>query len=459
MRKITKNLVTLMFIVVLYFGYSAWLGQEAAAHSTEVWYSILDPFKTILLVSLFAMIVPTVKSIFFGTYIGIRRYRAARRDNILFNYESAIDFFTKFNGFVKAGDSKSAKSMLPVFQGLTFKPTFANNYIQDVTDKILVDKSIEMYYQAGEYVLSSIKEMFEKEKKFIRGETNEFLFDIKRGYDYVSFGSKYAINYYWKFENNALTQRQIGWKIFSLEMFKFYVYEIISLFITAIACAIFLPIIAAEIPEWDYGKIAPIVIISMFFIVAIVFHAVSIFAKKHSEFKKRNLIIPAIIYYFLLFILALNIVFGYALIPSITGQNEGSGLQSTFFIFLFSILYVVLSSCLILYVISTLMDAWKNGTMQKGILFEGIIIPMIMWILTAGSRFFGAAISSDGPLQDTIAYLISISIFVLIGYWVVLWITEPLISNLFTMTPKSKNKKQAKQIQAIEMELKEIKKD
>ena len=75
MRLITRNLVTLVFIVLAYFAYSSWVNWLTDNQGNSNLVKILSPFNLIILGMLFAMIIPTFKSIFMSTIIGVRQYK------------------------------------------------------------------------------------------------------------------------------------------------------------------------------------------------------------------------------------------------------------------------------------------------------------------------------------------------------------------------------------------------
>lgn len=393
---------------------------------TSLLYTILIPFKLVLVGGVFAMLIPLTKSIFFGTIIGIKDYVKARQGNILFNYQKTIAFTKNLQEKLRVGDYEEIKVEYAAYNGLAFKPIFLANMMNSIGRALIKESSVKSYVEPCGDIVKSLQEMYGKERKVaIKGRPDEMFFDFKMGYDYTSTGSKYAIQYYKVLETKTSSKNWLAWKLFSLEMFRFFIFMLLAIIPTVIINAIVLPIVGVKDTGNALSFTAPLMIVVIFFLISIILHVSFTFNKKVYRSLRKNMIIPAICYYGLILILALTLSLGINGIKQVGSIIDQGTATSKIWPFFAALGYAILSTCLILYIISTIMDANKsvNG-MTKKILIDGIILPTIAWILSTGFNFVGILAKLDMSLWSGIAFA------VLAGFWIYLSISSFLLNNI-----------------------------
>lgn len=504
MRKITRQLVLLFVVFVIYFGYSAFVDGAALFHITDTidikdaggaviatigkgvtidsaaWngagilyldgafglreglsavlkstgatvqigdyiaglmaptsllYTILTPFKLVLVGGVFAMLVPLTKSIFFGTFIGIKNYIIARRSNILFNYQAAIAFATDMSAKIATGDYEQIKALYGPFNLLKFKPMFLQNMMDEIADTLIREADLKPYIKSSEAIVVGLKEMYEKERQAaIAMRPSEMFFDFKRGYEYISIGSRYCISYYKALETKDNTQIKLGWKLFSLEMYKFYVYMLFSIIPTIILSVIVLPLIGSLGSGAAAQKTAPALIIVSLFVFSIIFHACFTLTKPAYRNMLKTMVTPAVVYYVLILVLSVTFALGVnGLIAIGTIVAPGTAVPKMWSFFA-ALGYTILSTCLILYIIATLMDSNRNPLgMTKKVIIDGMILPAIAWCLSTGLNFVGILVPSFNMGTWS-----GVSLAVLIIFWIYLSISGLLLNNIILPSNKKK---------------------
>ncbi|PPE06125.1 hypothetical protein [Williamsoniiplasma lucivorax] len=401
--------------------------------------TILAPFKLVLVGGVFAMLVPLTKTIFFGTVIGIKSYLKARRSNILFNCQNAIKFANDLHDKLVAGDFEQVKTAYGSYNGLAFKPTYLINMMDEIGDVLIVEGNLKRFIKPCEVVIMSLKEMYEKERiNAMTTKQDEMFFDFKRGYEYTSIGSKYSIAYYKAVETKVDTQSKLAWKLFSLEMFRMYVFLIFAIVPTIAINAVILPLIGALGISGAASNTAPALIIVTWFIITIALHAGFTISKASYKNMRKDLIIPAVSYYSLFIVMAITLAIGIngiiAMGP-ITAPGTSSSMMNIFFSRLGT---AVLSTCLILYVIATLMDANKSPEgMSKKVLIDGVILPIIAWFLSVGINILGIILGMLNVTWNT-DLLSTLSILVLILFWVYLSVSGVLLNNIVIPSRKKR---------------------
>ncbi|ATZ16605.1 hypothetical protein JN01_0182 [Entomoplasma freundtii] len=401
---------------------------------TSLLYTILTPFKLVLVGGVFATLIPLTKSIFFGTFIGIKDYIKNRRANLLFNYQKAINFTVNLKSKLELGDYEQVKAQYGDYGGLAFKPAYLQTMMDEIADTLIRERSLKIFIKPCQIVITSLKEMYEKERRTaISQHPDEMFFDFKMGYDYVSIGSKYSIAYYKSIDTKATTPMRLAWKLFSLEMFRFYIYMLLAIIPTIIINIIIIPLIS-RFGGGDAGSMAaPSTIIVSFFLIAIILHACFTLTKSSYRHMQREIWVPAVIYYLLIIILALTLSLG------INGvQNVGSIVApgtaiSMMWPFFAALGYAILSTCLVLYIIATLMDANRTpGGMTTKLMVDGIILPAIAWLASTGANFIGVLADLNMGLWSGIAFLI------VCVFWIYLSISGLLLNNIVFPSKKQK---------------------
>lgn|GEM_PF-845384 len=174
-------------------------------------YAVLAPFKLVLVGGVFGLLVPLTKQVFFGTVVGVKQYINARRNNVLFNYQKTIAYVSSLNSNLQLGDYEQIKASYAGYTGLVFKPKFLDVMMDDIANSLIREQDMSVYVKPSEVVLKSVKQMYERERKLaISMRPDEMFFDLKRGYEATSIGSKYVIAYYKTLDTNTNGKNKLG---------------------------------------------------------------------------------------------------------------------------------------------------------------------------------------------------------------------------------------------------------
>ncbi|WP_051350831.1 hypothetical protein [[Acholeplasma] multilocale] len=507
MRKTTRLIILLLVVAVIYFGYSAWIDnasvynlsnealgynhvqmgstnwgtvagalglsagdifdvalikQAVADKASEGWLfqgvfahnslakSLLDPFKLVLVGGVFAMLVPLTKQLFFGTVIGIKGYVKARNNNVLYNYQKTIAWVTDLNSKLALGDHEQIKGVYATYGGLAFKPTFLTNMMEEIGSGLIRELDLTIYVKPSEVIINSLKEMYEKERRMaIAQRADEMFFDFKRGYEYTSVGSKYSIAYYKALETGTDTQSKLAWKLFSLEMFRFSIYLIATL-IPAIIVGALVGGLVTGLAKTT-GDINTFVTSAVFMLtwfgLAIALHATLTFTKSSYANMKKALAKPAAIYYSLYILLAITISAGMVGMSKVFPDGKtitDAGSMDQIWVWFSAVGYLILSSCLVLYVISTLMDANKSPEgMTKKLFVDGIVLPLVAWTIATAANFTGLFLNDTEALKDAKSILAAANSITLVGFWIYLSFSGMLLNNIVLPSTRKKMALQA----------------
>ncbi|SYV95321.1 Uncharacterised protein, partial [Mycoplasma putrefaciens] len=173
-------------------------------------YTLLSPFKFILVGGVFAMFIPLIKQLLFNTALGIRSYIKNRDMNVLFNYKKTIAYVEDLKTKLEENDFEGVKACYSSYASLAFKPIFLTNLMNDIYKRLIKFGDISVFASGCQTVLESIEEMYTKEKRraMNNGRGDEMFYDIKRGFEYSSYSSKYFVKYY---ESIAKNTQDLGW--------------------------------------------------------------------------------------------------------------------------------------------------------------------------------------------------------------------------------------------------------
>ncbi|AGY41585.1 putative transmembrane protein [Mesoplasma florum W37] len=392
--------------------------------------TLLDPFKMILVGGVFAMFVPLTKQLLFGTVIGMKSYMKNRQSNVLYNYQKTISFTEGLQVKLAEGNFDAVKADYAAYSGLAFKPEFLNIMMDEICSVLIKEGDLTVFAEAAKVVTESIKEMYEKERRrSINGRGDELFFDLKRGYEYCATGSKYSIAYHKALQDKA--DNNLGWKIYSLEIFKFNFF-LVAMFIPAIIISAFVGGLINGLVSNLTGDVRTLAVAATFFvswvILTIIAHSLMIFRNEQYKNIKNILVKPAIIFYSLYVLTFITISAGIVGVSKVNIVAPGSSAQ--IWVWFSAVAYLVLSTSLIFYVIATLVDSFKqHKTLSKKLLVDGIILPMIAWIIATVSNFM-ALYGPDGhSLQSIFSAINGVT---LVGFWIYLSISSFLINNLIS---------------------------
>jgi len=486
MRKITKQLVLLAVVFIIYFGYSAWIdgialyriasvasGELAGAFKVgdfitdkaiiesmkdgvatigsatvnvtgvmaqnSLLYALLSPWKLVLVGGVFALMIPLTKQLFFGLIIAIKDYIKNRRDNVLYNYQKAIAFAQGMKSKLETGDYEQIKAQYATLGTIKFQPKFLTTFMDDIGYALIREQDMNVYVKPAQVIIDSLTEMYESERKLaITGHPTEMFHDFKMGYDYVSIGSKYSIAYYKTIDSKGSSKKnRLGWKLFSLEMYKFYLSMILAIIPALIVVAIVVPIVESAVTESIIAtRVGILTAFIIFMVFAVIINALMVFLKPQYRLMKKYLVGPAIIYYLLMILIGATFAVGLVAVIQV-GNIVWPGTTSKTWAFLSSVANMVFATCLVLFVVSTLMDAnvSVNGLTTKFII-DGIIIPLIGWGLVLAADIYGLFGTKDPSIRTTWT---GVAFGIGAGFWLYLSISGVLLNNI--VIPSKRRKK------------------
>ncbi|KNG79537.1 hypothetical protein [Mycoplasma sp. HU2014] len=410
-------------------------------------YTLLSPFKLILVGGVFAMFIPLLKQLLFNTIIGIKAYIKNRDMNVLFNYSKTIDYVKDLKTKIEANDFEGVKSAYLSYSGLAFKPMFLTNLMNEIYKKLIKFGDISVFASGCDSVLESINEMYTKEKRraMNNGRGDEMFYDIKRGFEYSSYSSKYFVKYY---EAMSKNNKDLGWRIFSIEISRFPLFLLFSAIPSAILSGILSTVILRSISSTISASVITLITFGSFILpwvlFAILLHWFYAISKTEYKINKRLLFKPALVYYLLLLLAAITITAGCIGIAQVGNIAEPytAVLMTKWF---GALTYLVLTTCLVMYVLATLVDNHRKGKELKlNVIISNIIAPLFIWVITTGANFF--AIFATTIAEDITNWISGTNIIIMVLFWIYLFTSNFLINNLIT----NKTAKKLSQTKIIE---------
>ncbi|ADR24309.1 putative membrane protein [Mycoplasma leachii PG50] len=410
-------------------------------------YTLLSPFKLILVGGVFAMFIPLLKQLLFNTIIGIKSYLKNRNMNVLFNYSKTIEFVENLKTKISEGDFEGVKTAYSSYSSLAFKPVFLTNLMNEIYKTLIKFGDVTVFKNGCISVLESIQEMYLKEKRraMNNGRGDEMFYDIKRGFEYSSYSSRYFVKYY---EAMSKDSKKLGWKIFSIEISRFSLFLLFALLPSILLSGIISGILLQLITE-NSSNITALVTIGSFImlwvIFAIIFHGFYIFFKKDYKINKHILIKPAITYYSLLLLAFMTLTAGCVGIAQVgnIAQPFTAPLMTKWF---GALAYLVLTTCLVMYALATLVDNYRSGKqLSVKLIVNNIVLPGFIWTITTGANFVALFAKSEQVIEYS-SLISGINTLVMVIFWIYLFTAQFLINNLIT-SKTSKILKQTKVIQ------------
>ncbi|ADK69635.1 hypothetical protein V2P57_03600 [Mycoplasma mycoides subsp. mycoides] len=410
-------------------------------------YTLLSPFKLILVGGVFAMFIPLLKQLLFNTIIGIKSYLKNRDMNVLFNYSKTIEFVENLKTKISEGDFEGVKTAYSSYSSLAFKPVFLTNLMNEIYKTLIKFGDVTVFKNGCISVLESIQEMYLKEKRraMNNGRGDEMFYDIKRGFEYSSYSSRYFVKYY---EAMSKDFKKLGWKIFSIEISRFSLFLLFALLPSILLSGIISGILLKLITE-NSSNITALVTIGSFImlwvIFAIIFHGFYIFFKKDYKINKHILIKPAITYYSLLLLAFMTLTAGCVGIAQVgnIAQPFTAPLMTKWF---GALAYLVLTTCLVMYALATLVDNYRSGKqLSVKLIVNNIVLPGFIWTITTGANFVALFAKSEQVMEYS-SLISGINTLVMVIFWIYLFTAQFLINNLIT----SKTAKILKQTKVIQ---------
>ncbi|QHX35940.1 hypothetical protein STIUS_v1c03860 [Spiroplasma sp. TIUS-1] len=423
---------------------------------------LLDPFKLILVGGVFALFVPLTIKVFLGTVSGIKVYLRGRQANLLFNYEKSIAYATDLQAKIAANDLAAVKASYGAYAGLSFKPKFLDNMMDELIVLIVKEKNVSHLADPAQTVVDGLKTMYSKERqRAITGRGDEMFFDFKRGYEYSSLGSSKVAEYYKAMPDSERTSN-LGWKMISLEMIRFGLFLAIT-FLPAFAIfgviTAALNGVASDLSDSLSVLIVSTIALGTWIISAVVCHYIYIMRKPIYRDMKKEIAKPLRIYYILYFLMFMTLavsMVGIASVGAITEPGSGTKIWSWFA----AIASLVLSSSLILYVIATLIDANKvSDGMSKKALLNGIVIPLIAWVVgvmtTLAIILLNGFVSEENlaDYENIIAIVSIINFVTLVVFWIYIALSGFILNNVVYNKKRHVMTKKALADKALEVEI------
>ncbi|WP_347938416.1 hypothetical protein VQY18_01250 [Mycoplasma feriruminatoris] len=396
-------------------------------------YTLLSPFKLILVGGVFAMFIPLLKQLLFNTIIGIKSYLKNRDMNVLFNYSKTIEFVENLKTKISEDDFEGVKAAYSSYSSLAFKPVFLTNLMHEIYKTLIKFGDIKVFENGCVSVLEAINEMYVKEKRraMNNGRGDEMFYDIKRGFEYSSYSSRYFVKYY---EAMAKDSKKLGWKIFSIEISRFSLFLLFALLPSILLSGIISGVLLQVIDQNSSNITALITIgsfIMLWAIFAIIFHAFYIFFKKEYKINKHILIRPAITYYSLLLLTFITLTAGCVGIAQVGNIAEPftAPLMTKWF---GALAYLVLTTCLVMYALATLVDNYRSGKqLSVKLIINNIVLPAIIWTITTGANFV-ALFAKSPEVMDYSNLISGVNTLVMVVFWIYLFTAQFLINNLIT---------------------------
>ena len=170
-----------------------------------------------------------------------------------------------------------------------------------------------------------------------------------------------------------------------------------------------------------------------------------IFFKKDYKINKHILIKPAITYYSLLLLAFMTLTAGCVGIAQVgnIAQPFTPPLMTKWF---GALAYLVLTTCLVMYALATLVDNYRSGKqLSVKLIVNNIVLPGFIWTITTGANFVALFAKSEQVMEYS-SLISGINTLVMVIFWIYLFTAQFLINNLIT----SKTAKILKQTKVIQ---------
>ncbi|AHI52742.1 hypothetical protein [Spiroplasma culicicola] len=372
MKKITLQIVFISIITFLYYFYNAWINSLDGNESLA--FQIFDPFKLIILGTLFTIVYGTIKSMFFKKIININSYKKDLRNNLLFEFEITLNYLEKLQKSLKDQNINDLKALLKEFKTIKYCPVYLNSLIDELSSNILMEKDFSYLLGTTQLITKYIQDNFELEKQRIISTKQKVLFENKMTDNYYSLSSWQSIGYFLSIDE----QKDINnkWKISSLYILRFSS----SLFLAfSISFAVFaiiglMSLLGVQIV---IGKMFFIAFTLSVYLMSIILFVVNILANA----KKNDLVIfwkHMSVFFVFITLIFLNIILNLVFFPEIS-NDQSVWYKQQLVQLLFSILYIILSSMLLLYIFDGFIQIVKTKKFNWLILIEAFILPLIIF--------------------------------------------------------------------------------
>ncbi|WP_342258465.1 hypothetical protein [Spiroplasma endosymbiont of Dioctria linearis] len=376
-------------------------------------FQLFDPFKLILLGTIFTIIYGAIKSLLFSRFVNLKTYRKNLRDNILFQFENTIIYIDNLKKIIVANDLNGAKKALKDFKSISYIPNYLSDFIDKLANNLLLEKDIKVFSEAIEVISNNVKETFNIERE--RALKNQ------RGLQELKMSEAYYTNTSWdsiKYNlalNNLDNSHASRWKISSLYISKFknslFMAFLLNMTIFVIA-GVIMSLNSIKINNYFFAGFALAMLI-----VAMIHYNISIIVSS----KKLNIKIywlHLLVYYVIISIIFANIILNVIFFPDVSinsGSEEPAWYNSELLNLLKSILYIVFSTMLLTYVFGGLLELLEQSKFNLINSIETFIVPLIIFITTLVINIL--SISKDQNTYYIINFTILIMFWIFIGLW------------------------------------------
>ncbi|AHI53617.1 hypothetical protein SSABA_v1c02050 [Spiroplasma sabaudiense Ar-1343] len=413
MRIAIKKIVTMMFLLIAYFLYSAFL--KKFSDSNVILYTLFDPFKLLILAFIFGIIVSTFKTLFLGWFKNIKGYQTSRHNFLLLSFDETISSLEKLKQLVIKGSHHDIKVQLAGMTKLHYKPIFLNALINDMISSLFKEEPLDKFVVLIDNSKNEILASQKLEEDRLKSKKSEPFFDIKRAYEYNYQGSKPYIGYYNLKQESIEAKGRNDWNILSLQMLKFYTILLYSMLISLVASTLLVPVLLFSIKINIFLTIT-IIFIVLTTILSIVWHIIYLWKNKAGP----RILAKVWIFYSLSILASINIIWSIFSLEAVLKIKTEVNVDEQLFEFLFRLLYCVLSTALLFYIFSTMVEIFRDVYFSKTILFEGVIIPAIIFVLITFINILNISV-----LDNQITFTTNLTI--LSTYWIGVWVLTPIL--------------------------------
>ncbi|AGR41108.1 hypothetical protein [Spiroplasma taiwanense] len=415
MKKAIYQIVFISIMAFLYYFYSAWINELEKDKDNNTLYQIFSPFKLIILGMIFTIIYASIKNLMFSHFINLKKYRASLRDNILFEFDNTLNYLSALKVFIENNDNKNIKLKLKEFSSIKYAPVYLNDFMEQLSNSLLKEEKINYLVQPCEIIIKNIEYNFESEKSKKISNKNESFYEIKMVNNYYSLSSWQSINYFLSLENERENNNN-KWKITGLYISRFST----SLYLSTLFTTILFVIIGLtlnfnniSLNNLFYGVyIFGMYIFSMLFYILLLFN----FSRKH---KIKVYWLQILTYFIFIFLIFLNIFLNIILFPHVNAGQHWY--ESTLIRFLLAGLYIILSTMLLAFVLSGILELFETKKVNVWNIINTFILPLIIYILSFTMYLFSIKEGNSNEI-----YLTNFTIIFI--YWTFSAIFNKLLS-------------------------------
>ncbi|QBQ07949.1 hypothetical protein SGLAD_v1c07500 [Spiroplasma gladiatoris] len=407
MKKIIYEIVFITLMTFLYYIYSAWIDNSKNTNSTV--YEIFSPFKLIILGSIFTIVYGAVKTILFYNIKNLSDYKKNLRNNILFEFESVLDYINNLKNSIEEKDLNKIKYFVKYYANIKYRPVYLNLLLDELTSRLLSEHDYSDLIQSCNLISESIRTIYNKEKDRLGYKKSENLFELRRVNEYYNKNSWIVISFYMTlFNRDTHCEEYVvnKWKVTSLYVmrFSYFLYPafFLSLFLFA-AIGFGLYSLNVTLNRYFYASFSLSVffISSLFYIINLIYNS-----KKHHI----KIFWPQLITYFaFIFIIFLDMFLNVIFSPIMKSSNDWY--ESDLITFLCYLVYIILSAMLLSYIFSSILELFEHRTFNILNLIFNIIIPVILFVVSFTLNYF-----SITNTESNQTYLINFS--VIFVYWI-----------------------------------------